>query len=135
MANIIICSSMFASKEIVRCSDWLISKGNTAVVPKNADKYTISEIIDKESVAHKIEHDLIKEHFEKIKDGDAILVINVEKDGIANYIGGNTFLEMGFAHVLGKKIFLLNPYPNARYKDELIAMQPIILNGNLELIK
>ena len=133
--KVIICGSMFASKEIVRCSDFLISKGNTTVVPRGVERYALAETIDKESVAHKIEHDLITGYFKKIKDGDAILVINVEKDGIPNYIGGNTFLEMGFAHVLGKKIFLLNSFPNARYKDELVAMQPVILNGNLELIK
>jgi len=58
----------------------------------------------------------------------------MDKNGIGNYIGGNTLIEMAFAHVLNKKIFLLNPVPEISYKDEIIAMQPIILNGNLEKI-
>ncbi len=63
------------------------------------------------------------------------LAVNIDKKGIKNYIGGNTFLEMGFAHVLDKKIFLLNEIPDISYKDEIKAMQPIILNGDLSKIK
>ncbi|MBT4597707.1 hypothetical protein HOC76_01665, partial [bacterium] len=54
---------------------------------------------------------------------------------IDSYIGGNTFLEMGFAHVLGKKIFLLNGIPDISYKAEIIAMQPKCLKGDLGLMK
>lgn len=82
------------------------------------------------------DEDLIKRHFENIKKCDAILVLNLEKNSIANYIGGNTFLEMGFAHVLNKKIFLMNGIPEIKnYKDEIVAMNPIILNGDLEGLK
>jgi len=49
---------------------------------------------------------------------------------------GNTFLEMGFAHVNNKKVFLLNPIPTkVPYVDEIQAMTDKIINGNLELIK
>jgi predicted RNA-binding protein with PUA domain len=41
---------------------------------------------------------------------------------------------MGFAYVLGKKIFLVNPIPDLNYKDEIKAMNPIVLNGNIKLI-
>jgi hypothetical protein len=41
---------------------------------------------------------------------------------------------MGFAHALGKKIFLLDGIPNVSYKEEILAMKPIVLNGNLERI-
>jgi len=44
------------------------------------------------------------------------------------------FLEIAFAYVLNKKIFLLNPIPELAYTDEIIAMQPIIINNDLELI-
>jgi predicted RNA-binding protein with PUA domain len=65
---------------------------------------------------------------------DAILILNLEKNGIKGYIGGNTFLEMGFAHVLNKKIFLLNPISEMGYEDEIVAMKPVILNGDLDKI-
>ena len=62
----------------------------------------------------------------------------IKKDyqkGIAGYIGGNTFLEMGFAHVLGKPLYLLNHVPDVSYTDELEAMCPIVIDGQLDLIK
>jgi predicted RNA-binding protein with PUA domain len=63
------------------------------------------------------------------------LIVNIDKKDICNYIGGNTFLEMGFAHILNKKIFLLNEIPEMIYTDEILAMQPIALNGDLSKIK
>ena len=77
----------------------------------------------------------ILEHFKKIGDGDAILVTNYDKNGVRNYIGGNTLMEMGLALHLNKIIYLLNPIPEISYKEEILGMQPKILNGNLELIK
>jgi len=58
------------------------------------------------------------------------------RKGIENYIGGNTLMEMGFAYVNDKKIFLLNPLPqDVPYLDEIRAMEPVIINGNLKKIK
>lgn len=76
----------------------------------------------------------IKLHANKINESDSILVLNYEKDGKENYIGPNTFLEMGFAFLAGKKIFTINPLPKDDKHDELIAMNSICLNNNLEKI-
>ena len=74
--------------------------------------------------------------FDKLKKSDALLVVNnTLKNGRKNYISGSSFLEMGFAHALGKKIFLLQDIPDLSYRDEIMAMKPIILNGNLNKIK
>ena len=74
--------------------------------------------------------------FEKLKTSDALLVLNKsQKDGRENYISGSSFLEMGFAHALGKKIYLLQGIPEVSYKDEILAMNPVALNGDLEKIK
>ena len=81
-----------------------------------------------------IKQDVIRGYFNKIKESEAILVLNFDKKGIKNYIGGNTFLEMGFAYVLNKKLFLLNEIPDMPYKDEIKVMQPIIINGDLSKI-
>ncbi len=63
------------------------------------------------------------------------MVVNQEKNGIKNYIGANTFLEMGFAHVLDKPIYLLNDLPTSDYLlEEVRAMEPIIINGKIEEI-
>ncbi len=70
---------------------------------------------------------------------DAVLVLNFdkEKDGIIhkNYIGGATFLEMYDAFRLNKKIFLYNDVPDGLLYDEIDGFNPIIINGNLDLIK
>jgi len=69
-----------------------------------------------------------------IKNSDAILICNFDRDGIKNHIGGNAFLEMGSAYVNNKKIFLLNPIPDESYKDEIEAMEPIVINNDLTKI-
>lgn len=79
---------------------------------------------------------LAKVHLDKIEASEAILVANYTKGDIENYIGASTFLEMGFAHYRGKKIFVLNPLPSQKYiDDELQAYEVIILNGDLNLVK
>lgn len=80
--------------------------------------------------------DAIREFWREMQGADAVLVLNYDKHGIENYIGGNTLMEIGFAHVLNQKIFLLNPIPEIPYyKSEIVAMKPIIINGDLSLIK
>ena len=70
-----------------------------------------------------------------IKTSDAILVCNFDKNGIKNYVGGNTLMEIGFAHVNDKKVFLLNPIPeDVGYKDEIKAMADVVINGDLTKI-
>jgi len=78
--------------------------------------------------------DYIKRYFNLIKESDAILVANFDKNGIKNYIGGNALMELGFAYVLEKPIFLYNPVPKMQYTDEILAVNPIILNGDLAKI-
>jgi hypothetical protein len=74
--------------------------------------------------------------FEKLRKSDALLIVNnAQKNGQRNYISGSSFLEMGFAHALGKKIFLLQGVPEVSYRDEILAMNPIVLKGNLSKIE
>jgi hypothetical protein len=84
----------------------------------------------------KYENEAIREFWQPMQSADALLVLNFDKNGIKNYIGGNTFLEMGFAYVLNQKIFLWNEIPKMPYYEtEIIAMKPIVIKGNLNLIK
>lgn len=78
---------------------------------------------------------MLKLQMEKVKDNDAVLVLNFEKNGEQNYIGGATFLEIFMAFDLGKKIFLYNPIPKSIFEDELKAFGPIVINGDLSIIK
>lgn len=88
------------------------------------------------TVFHKNEKDAVRMYWEEVKKSDAILVVNYDRRGIRNYIGGNIFWEIGFAHVLYKKIFLLNPVPEIDiYKSEIEATKPVIINGDLTKIQ
>ena len=87
----------------------------------------------------KFKEAMYKQSEEIIREADAVLVLNLdkEKDGeiLKNYIGGATFLEMYDAFRLGKKIYLYNDIPEGMLYDEIEGFSPIIIDGNLELIK
>jgi len=101
-------------------------------------KYFVGKT-DKEKEEIKIyqknNEDAIREYWNLMQEGDAVLAVNKTRKGIENYIGGNTFLELGFAHVLNQQIYLFNPIPEIDfYKTEIEAMKPIVINGDLSLI-
>lgn len=74
----------------------------------------------------------INDHYKKIEWSDAILVVNEEKRGIFGYVGGNTLIEIGVAFYLKKKIYILNTVSSEiSYKQEILGMKPIFLNGDL----
>jgi hypothetical protein len=89
-----------------------------------------------ETADFKRSHDYIHQHYNHILESEAIIIVNLEKKGIKNYIGGNCLMEMGLAYVNNKKIFFLNGMPTELpYMDEIEAMDPICLHGDLEAIK
>jgi len=136
--KIVICASMSACKKIMEIKKELEDASHKVVIPAGTEGYAdgvLSPETCQESVANKIHGDLLRKYFNEIKEADAVLAVNVDKNGIKNYVGGNTFLEIGFAHVLNKKVYLLNNIPDVSYKDEIIAIQPIILNGKISLIE
>ncbi|HCR52760.1 TPA: hypothetical protein DIV48_03955 [Candidatus Kaiserbacteria bacterium] len=78
--------------------------------------------------------EMFRKQSAKVAANDAILVLNFEKEGKPNYIGGATFLEIFKAWELGKKIYFYNPIPDGILRDELLGMNPVILNGNLKAV-
>ncbi len=78
---------------------------------------------------------MIRLQKEKVDMNDGVLVMNYEKNGQANYIGGATFLEIFRAWDSGKKIFLFNPIPDNIFKDELHGMNPTIIHQNFSKIQ
>jgi len=93
------------------------------------------EEIEKIKLHQKYNMDAIRVFWREMQGADAILVLNFDKNGIQNYVGGNTLMEIGFAHVLNQKIFLWNPIPEMPHcKTEIEAMKPIIINGDLSKI-
>lgn len=80
-----------------------------------------------------VKGDLMHGHFDKVAAGDAVFIINDEKHGVPNYIGGNVLMEMALAFHLGKPIFILNEVPEeSAFKEEIYGMQPVTLKGKAE---
>jgi len=129
-------SMQFTDKMIDACKA-LEELGHATFMSGFKDRYAgkTAEEIEELKLVDKYEHDAIREFWQPMQDADALLVLNYEKHGIKNYIGGNAFLEMGFAHVLNQKIYLLNPIPDMPYYGtEIIAMKPTVIHGDLTKI-
>lgn len=141
--KIAICGSLDFTKEIADVAEELKKKGHKVTIPKTSELILKGEVTlerikqEKENgtiYKRKKKLNVIRYYYEKIGEADAILVLNYDKKGIKNYIGGNTFLEIGFAHVLGKTIFLLNDIPDLSYTEEIKAMNPVVINEDLKKI-
>ncbi|HEY4506275.1 MAG TPA: hypothetical protein VJJ24_02425 [Candidatus Paceibacterota bacterium] len=130
--------SMQFTEKMIEARDELIRRGHDAFVTKLATPLIGKSDEEKEKIKlhQKNNLDAIKEFWKMMQGADAVLVMNFDKHGIQNYIGGNTLMEIGFAHVLDQKIFLLNPTPEIPYyKSEIEAMKPVVINGDYSLIK
>jgi hypothetical protein len=139
--KIALCGSLnFGEEAFNEIKRKLVSMNHEVLMPASIEKFgpKINEIKNNKELYLKIAPSFIRKHFNKVADSDAILVINLERHGIKNYIGGNTFAEIMVAFYLNKKIFLLNPIPDDEklsfILDEIKAVKPVVLNGNLNLI-
>lgn len=121
--EIIICGSISAADEIIKVKNILEKKCHQIEIPqgvKNPELRSRIKASSSEKADVKIKYDLIRGYYEKIKQHDAVLIVNPEKH------------QNGIAHVLGKKLYCLHPIPAMPYTAEILAMQPIVLDGNLE---
>lgn len=133
-----ISGSMQFTEEMFALKDKLNAMGHQAFMSDELSAVFVGKTDEEKEeikIYQKNNLDAIRDFWRLMQGKDALLVYNVEKKGVPNYIGGNAFLEMGFAHVMNQKIFLLNPIPdNPYYKTEIEAMRPVILNGDLSKI-
>lgn len=135
--KIFVLGSMQFSEQMVEARDKLRQRGHQAVTSVFVDAFVGKTDEEKEviKIDQKNNQDAMKVDCAQVVDQDAILVMNLDKHEIPNYIGGNVLIEMGYAHILNKQIYLYNPIPDiAYYKTEIEAMKPIIINGNLNQI-
>jgi len=138
MKKVIICGSIAAADKIIVAQKELEERGFEVEIPWGVQRYIENDFkhtAEEKRNEWKKNNDLISRYYELIKEHDAVLVVNVEKCGTPNYIGGNTFLEMGFAHVLDKPLYVLNPLPDLPYLSEMQAMNHTVLNGDFSKIE
>ena len=135
--KVAICASMVFTDKMLDVKNQLKELGHEVHVSSFVNEYVGKSEKEKEEITiyHKNQKDAIRKFYEKIKISDAILVLNYDRRGISDYIGGNTLMEIGFAHVLEKSIFLMNPIPDIEYyRSEIEAVRPVIINGDLTKI-
>lgn len=137
--KITICSSLSFNSEVMEIKKKLESFGHTVLIPETMLECEKNGVTDIKSWLAKqpkdYSHGKMRLHFNKVKESDAILVCNIDKNNIKNYIGPSSFLEMGIAFHNNKKIFLLNPIPEMNQTFEINLMRPTVIDGNLEEIK
>jgi diphthamide synthase subunit DPH2 len=142
--TIVICSSASFYKQVIEVRDVLKKMGFKVLVPLTAGKMEKSGDFKvetyktwfKDSNAYDRKKFLTKHHFNKVAEGDAVLVLNYEKNGKPGYIGGAVLMEMGVGLHLGKKVYILHPIDESvSYKEEIYGMLPVILNGDLGRIR
>jgi hypothetical protein len=140
MPVITICSSASFYKQVVDVQSQLEKYGHTVLIPATANKM-------KQSGDFEVSHyktwfgdandyhkktALMNAHFAEVEKGDAVLVLNYEKHGITNYIGGNVLMEMTIAFFLKKPIFILNEIPQeSAFLEEIMGMNPIVLHSDV----
>lgn len=131
--TITICGSMKLLERMKVVETNLKEMGFIVLMPNLTEKKDYSVMTKEEQAKHK--NKMIVDHVEKIKKSDAILLVNEQLKNIEGYIGANSFLEMGIAFALDKKIFLLNNIPDQPNYVEMAGMFPTVLNGDLSGIK
>lgn len=128
--TITLCSSALFFPNLYPIKSYIENEGYNVLLPSMKDYHDLEE-----KALAKIQNDLISEHFRKIDESDAIYIANFNKNDIKGYIGGNTFLEMGHAFYRKIPIFLMKDIPKVSYKEEILAMKPIVIGKDYGLIK
>ena len=133
MKILLVCSKAFYDK-LPYFEDKLKVLGHEVFMPNCYDAPETEAKYRGTSEHAKWKASMIKRSEEVIKGMDAVLVLNFDKNGYKNYIGGATFLEIYDAFRLGKKIFFVNELPEGMLKDELIGFNGVVINGDLSKI-
>lgn len=143
MKKIVVCSSAVFYEHVNQVADELSAMGWNAIVPQTARKMKSSGNYDVAAVKtwyqnpthFKRKTELMRDHFDEIAKGDAVLVINDDKHGVPGYIGPNGLMEMGLAFYLNKPIYVFNSVAqeNPVY-EEVFGLGSIIIDGNLRKI-
>ena len=149
--KITVCGSIAFYKEMEEIRDELLVLGHEVKIPELSEeapaefggdkKVYFGQYLEEnggidafppEHAVWDLKESAIRAHFEKVEWCDALLIANYEKRGITGYVGGNTLIEMGVAFYAKKPIYILNPISSElSYKMEILAMRPVILDGDL----
>jgi len=121
--KLIICASASFDKEIVYWKNNLEKQGFEVIKYPQSIKGDFLENYQKE----------FSEHYNAIMQADVLFVLNLEKKGIAGYIGPAVYAEIAFAVGINKvfdkhiEVYYLNSIPKdiLPYSDELESWQKL----------
>lgn len=127
--RLVVCGSMAFYGQMCRLQAMLSQQSLRVVVP-DADDYSTATMSPEQYEAFKREISFA--HIRRIRNPQTfgILVVNLDKHTIHDYIGPSTFAEIAIAAVHGKHVFLLGDLPDA-YAEELAAWGAVALRGRL----
>lgn len=131
-SDVAICGSMAHKTQWLEVVKQLEAKGVRVSTPDLSESTNWSALSDDEIIQQK--GWLIRRHFANIATAKTVLICNYEKNGTADYIGSNSFLEMGAAFIYDKPLFVLGGVPDQPNREEILALEPIVLNGNLDIL-
>lgn len=136
MKILIICSKAFYSR-IPPIKEKLEEMGHVVELPNSYyDSGAEKKAWDLGEKAHsEFKERMFRMSKERISTMDAVLTLNFEKNGKSNYIGGATFIELYEAFMGNKKIYLYNDIPEGMLYDEISGFSPILIHGDLSLVK
>jgi hypothetical protein len=141
---ITICSSASHYKELLKIEEELKKLGFKTKIPTTARVMQKTNNFDvkfyktwyKNKKDYKKKTSFMLMHFSKIINSNLVLIVNMDKNGIKGYIGGNVLMEMAIAFHYKKQIFIYNNISeDLPIKEEVYGLRPIFINGNLEKIK
>ena len=127
--DVAVCGSMAYKERWIEIIGKLRAEGLTVSAPDLSENSDWSAFSDEEVVRKK--GWLIRRHFANIASAKVVLICNYDKNDTKGYVGGNCFLEMGAAFVYGKPVFLLGGVPEQDNREEILALEPVVLNGDL----
>lgn len=143
MKKIAICASVSFYESVVEVKNILSQAGFDVLIPEVAaqmekennfdiEAYS-SEFASTDSLAKKA---LMDAHFDLIRQSDGVLILNKTKHGQTGYIGPNVLMELTVGYISKKPLFLFTaPSEQLPAYREIIALQPMVLDGKLELIE
>jgi hypothetical protein len=134
--KIFLCASRANYARVSAVKQNLEGRGHAVTLPNNYDdparERRIRSTGEEEYRAWKAE--MLRLQAAKVASSDAVLVLNFDKGESKNYVGGATFLKVFKAWELEKKIYFFNPLPRGSLRDELDAMSPLVIDGDLGLV-
>ncbi|HEY3782162.1 MAG TPA: hypothetical protein VGL56_13850 [Fimbriimonadaceae bacterium] len=121
---------MSAYANMVTLSRLLLREGVHCILPASEDSIHASL---SQSEYQEFKRRVSFSYLTKIRDPRtfALLAVNMDKHGIDDYIGANTFAEIAVAFAQRKRVYLLQDIPEG-YEDELVAWKVVALNGHLD---